>query len=145
MFPESYRRFRPLLLRQYISKRNTLRSGSPRSPCAPDVPGTYNINSGCGCFRQGSFRSEVKGSGPMRRDGQVSIRTHWTRPFCLLTYLTLPGPATPLILYPQRPASSSLRSQCTGSHAALLRTSCSRDISPSGLHPRYARPPAFFP
>jgi len=128
-----------------ISKRNTLRSGSPRSPCAPDVPGAYNINSCSGCVHLGSFHTEVKGRRPMRLDGQVSVRTHWTRPFCFLTPLTPPGAATPLILYPQRPASSSLRSQCTHSHAALLWTSCGRNISPSGLPPRYTRPPAFFP
>ena len=60
-------------------------------------------------------------------------------------HLTPPGAATPLILYPQHPASSYLRSQCTSSHAALLRTSCGRDISPPRLPPRYPHPPAFFP
>jgi len=49
-----------------ISKRNTLRSGSPRSPCAPDVPGAYNVNSCSGCVRPASFRPEVKGPRPMR-------------------------------------------------------------------------------
>ena len=119
----------------YISKRNTFCSVSPRSPCMPDVPGAYNINSYSGCIRPGSFRQEEKGPRPMRPDGQVSVRMHWMWPFCLLTYLTPPGAATPLILYPHRPASSSLRSQCSHSHAALFRTSCGRDISPSGLPP----------
>ena len=63
----------------YISKRNTLRSVTPRSPCAPDVPGTYNVNSCSGCVRPASFRPEVKGPRPMRPDGQVSVQTHWTR------------------------------------------------------------------
>jgi len=138
-----------------ISKKNTLRSVSPHSPCAPDVPGAYNVNSCSGSVRPGSFCPEVKGPRPMRPDAQVSIRTHWTRksasgrigrgPFCVLTHLTPPGAATPLILYPQRPASSYLRSQCTLSHAAFLRTSSGRDISPPGLPSFYPRPPAFFP
>ena len=64
-----------------ISKKNTLRSVSPRSPCAPDVPGAYNINSCSGGVRPGSFRLEVKGPRPMRPDAQVSVRTHWMRPF----------------------------------------------------------------
>jgi len=131
MFPESYRRFQPLLLRQYISKRNSLRSGSPRSPCAPNVPGAYNVNCGSGHFRRGRFCPEVQGSRPMRRDGQVSVWMHWTWPFGVLTHWTLPGAATPLILYRQRPASSSLRSQCTGSHAAL----CGRLAAATSLLP----------
>jgi len=64
-----------------ISKNNTLRSVSPRSPCAPDVPGAYNVNSCCGCVRPGSFSPEVKRPRPMGADAQVSVRTHWTRPF----------------------------------------------------------------
>ena len=64
---------------------------------------------------------------------------------CVVTHFTPSGAATPLILYPQHPASSSLRCQFTLAYAALLRTSCRRDISPSGLPSRYARPPAFFP
>ena len=51
-----------------ISKRNTLRSVSPYSPCAPDVPGAYNVNSCSGCVRPGSFRPEVKGLRPMCPD-----------------------------------------------------------------------------
>jgi len=116
-----------------ISKRNTLLSGFPRSTCGPDIPGAYNINSCSGCVHPGSFRREVKGPRPMRLDGHVSVQTHWTRPLCVLIHLTSPGAATLLILYPQHPASSSLRSQCTDSHAALLLTSCGQAISPSGL------------
>jgi len=72
---------RPFCVQTPISKKNTLRSVSPRSPSAPDVPGAYNVNSCSGCVRPGSFRPEVKGPRPMRPDAQVSIRTHWTRPF----------------------------------------------------------------
>jgi len=64
-----------------ISKKNTLRSVSPRTPCAPDVPGAYNVNSCSGCFSPGLFRPEVKRPGPMRPDVQVSVGTHWTRAF----------------------------------------------------------------
>jgi len=132
-------------LTSHIRKKNTLRSVSPGSPCAPDVQGAYNVNTCSGCVRPGSFRPEVKGP----------VQCVWTRksvsgrigrgPFCVLRHLTPPGAATPLILYPQRPASSYLPSQWTSSHAALLRTSCGRDISRPGLPPRYPRPPAFIP
>jgi len=36
-----------------ISKNIILRPISPHSPCAPDVPGAYNINSSSGCVRPG--------------------------------------------------------------------------------------------
>jgi len=65
----------------HISQKYTLRSVSPRAPCVPDVPGAYNVNSCSGCVRLGSFRPEVKGPRSMRPDAQVSVRTHWTRPF----------------------------------------------------------------
>jgi len=129
----------------HISKKHTLHSVSHCSPSEPDVSGAYKVNSGSGCVRLGSFRLEVQGPHPMHLEAQVSVRMHWRRPFCVLTDLTPPGTATPLILYPQRPVSSSLRSQYTRSHAALLRTACGRDISPPGLPPHYAHLPAFFP
>jgi len=51
-----------------ISKKNTLRSVSPRSPCALEVPGAYNVNSCSRCVRLGSFCPEVKEPRPMRPD-----------------------------------------------------------------------------
>jgi len=53
-----------------ISKRNTLCSVSPGSPCVLDVPGTYNVNSSSGCVCPGSFRPEVKGVHSMRLEGK---------------------------------------------------------------------------
>ena len=64
-----------------ISKRNTLRAVSPRSPCVLDVPGAYNVNSCSGCIHRGSFRPEVNRPPPMRSDAQVSVRRHWTWSF----------------------------------------------------------------
>jgi len=64
-----------------VSKKNTLRSVSPSSPCAPDVPGAYNVNSCSGCVRPGSFRPEVKRPRPMCPDADLRVRTLWMRPF----------------------------------------------------------------
>jgi len=50
------------------AKKSTLRSVSPHSPCAPDVPGAYNVNSCSGCVHLGSFHLDVKGPCPMRPD-----------------------------------------------------------------------------
>ena len=63
------------------AKKSTLRSVSPRSPCAPDVPGAYNVNSCSGFVRPGSFCLQVKGPGPMRPDADLPVQTHWTRAF----------------------------------------------------------------
>jgi len=68
-----------------ISKKIILRPISPRSPCASDVPGTYNVNSSSGCVRPGLFRPEVKGLPPMRPDATGSVWMHSTRPFCVQT------------------------------------------------------------
>jgi len=46
----------------HISKKKTLQSVSPQSPCALDIPGTYSINSSSGSVRSDSFRPEVKGA-----------------------------------------------------------------------------------
>ena len=67
------------------AKKVILRPISPRSPCAPDVPGAYNVNSSSGCVRPGSFRPEVKGPPPIRPDATGSVWMHWTRPFCVQT------------------------------------------------------------
>jgi len=69
----------------HIGKKIILRPTSPRSPWAPDVPGTYNVNSSSGCVRPGSFRPEVKGPSPMPPDTSGSVWMHWTRPFCIQT------------------------------------------------------------
>ena len=68
-----------------ISKKIVLRPISPRSPCASDVPGAYNVNSSSGCVRPGLFRPEVKGLPPMRPDTTGSVWMHSTRPFCVQT------------------------------------------------------------
>ena len=60
-------------LAHLISKRIILRPISPRSPCAPDVPGAYNVNSSSGCIRLGLFRPEVKEPPPMRLDATGSV------------------------------------------------------------------------
>ena len=39
-----------------IGKNTALRPVASCSPCPPDVPGAYNVNSSSGCFRPGSFR-----------------------------------------------------------------------------------------
>jgi len=82
---------RPSISRHYwnymvfISKKIILRPISPRSPCAPDVPGAYNVNSSSGRVRPGSFRPEVKGPPPMRPHATGSVWMHWTRPCCIQT------------------------------------------------------------
>ena len=126
-----------------ISKKNTLHSVLPHSPCALDVAGLKRkfLFWVCppGLIQLRRERAASNASG-----WAVSVQTHLTEPFCILTYLTPAGAATPLILYPQHPASLFLRSQCTHSQAALFRTSCSRDISLSGLSPEMpARPLSF--
>jgi len=93
----------PLSCSSLISKKIILRPISHRSPCAPDVPGAYNLNSSSVCVRPGSFRPEVKGPPPMRPDATGSVWMHWTRPFCI------PTPYNPQKPSLQRPASSSLR------------------------------------
>ena len=130
---------------KYISKKSYLAFSLSPSPCMQDDPGADNVNSCSGFVRQGSFRPEVKRLHLMRQDGQVSIQTHWTRRFCILTHLTPPGGTTALIVYPHWPASSSLRSEWTHFYAAILGTSCCRDISPSSFLLQYTRWPAFFP
>jgi len=79
-----------------ISKKKViLRPISPRSPCAPDIPGTYNVNSSSGCVRPGLFRPEVKRPPPMRPDTTGGIWMHWRRPFCVQTAQTPPPPRNP--------------------------------------------------
>jgi len=68
-----------------ISKNIIMHPISPRSPCAPDVPGAYNVNSSSGCVRPRSFRPQVKGPPPMRPDATGSVWMHWMRPFCVQT------------------------------------------------------------
>jgi len=68
-----------------ISKKIILCPISPHSPCAPDVPGAYNVNSSSGCVRPGSFRPQVKGPPPMRPDATGCVWMHWTRPLCVQT------------------------------------------------------------
>jgi len=77
-----------------ISKRNTLQCVSPRSPCTPDVLGTYNISPYSGCAHPALFGLEVKGQSPMRPDALDAALLH-PDPF------DAPGTATHLILYPQ--------------------------------------------
>jgi len=78
-----------------ISKKKViLRPISPRSPCAPDIPGTYNVNSSSGCVRPGLFRPQVKWPPPMRPDTTGGIWMHWRRPFCVQTAQTPPPPET---------------------------------------------------
>jgi len=128
-----------------ISKKNTLRSVSPRSPCAPDVPGAYNVNSCSGYVRPGSFRPEVKGPHPMRPDAQVTVRTHWTRAFLRPEAFDPPWRSHPPDTLPPAP---SLFIPLLPMHpfpcypfADVLRP---RHLS-SRPPPRYPRPPAFFP
>ena len=68
-----------------ISKKIILRPISPRSPCAPDLPGAYNVNSSSGYVCADLFRLEVKGPRQMRPDATGSVWMHGTQPFCVQT------------------------------------------------------------
>ena len=87
-----------------ISKKNTLRAVSPRSPCAPGVPGAYNVNSCSVCVSLGSFCQEVKRLRPMRPDAQVSVWTHCTRPFLRPDLFHLPSRSHPPDTQPPAPS-----------------------------------------
>ena len=70
-----------IIYRHTSAKKSTLHSVSPGTPCVPDIPGAYNVNSGSGCVRWGSFRPEVKGRRPMRPDADLRGWKHWTWSF----------------------------------------------------------------
>jgi len=56
-----------------ISKKIILHRICPRSPCGPDLPGAYNVNSSSGCVRVGLVHLELKGPPQMRPDATGSV------------------------------------------------------------------------
>jgi len=124
----------------FISKKIILRPISPHSPCAPDVPGAYNVNSSSRCVRPGSFRPEVKGTPLMRPDATGSVWMHWTWPFCVR--LLRPPPPETLPPAPSLFLPSRLKSMfpCFRSADAFQPQPLT-----SRPPPRHAGPSAFLP
>ena len=94
-------------LSAYISKRKTLRSGSPHSPCAPDVPCAYNVNSCSRCVRPGSFRPHVRGLRPDAFDPPWGSHPTDTLPPAPSLFI----PSLPMHPFPCCPFADILRPQ----------------------------------
>jgi len=88
-----------------LSKRIIWHLISSRIPFAPDIPGTYPVNSSFGCVPRGLFNPEVKGPPAMRLDATGRAWMNWAWLICVMTPYPPPLPQTPSLHHGNDPTN----------------------------------------